>query len=314
MNRTQRQAFTLVEMLVVIAIIGILLSLILPAVQAARETSRRGACMFHLAQIGQALQQYAAAHEVLPSGSVAAQGPVHSTASGYHHNWLAAILPYLDQPSLYNHLDRSLGVYDAKNASVRSHYLAILACPTDMRSRQAAGSNYAACHHDVEAPIDETNTGAFVLNRGITWEEITDGGSQTILVGEKLVLPNDLGWISGTRATLRNTGTTINASTVPGGLLARIGEVRDGSPRPLPEGGPTPREAEKSKQAAAGAGGSAPPNPALVVGGFESLHPGGALFLFGDGSVHFILSTIQPAVYTLLGHRADGQLISDADY
>ena len=74
-------------------------------------------------------------------------------------------------------------------------------------------SSYAACHHDVEAPIDVENHGVFYLNSSIRHEDIPDGSSYTIFVGEKRIASQDLGWLSGTRATLRNTGTPLNAGS-----------------------------------------------------------------------------------------------------
>ena len=140
-------------------------------------------------------------------------------------------------------------------------------------------SSYAGCHNHVEAPIDVDNRGVLFLNSRVSKAEITDGTSFTIFVGEKTLKRPDSGWMSGTRATLRNTGTRLNAKRAPG----------------------------------ANGGVGADPNDhgALFVGGFSSAHPGGANFIFGDGSVRFITESINPAVYRLLGHRADGELISD---
>ena len=75
------------------------------------------------------------------------------------------------------------------------------------------GSSYAGCHHDVEAPIDVDNHGVFFLNSRVSHDGLTDGSAFTIFVGEKRNQAWDAGgWMSGTRATLRNTGTPINAT------------------------------------------------------------------------------------------------------
>src|SRR5690606_29760896 len=71
-------------------------------------------------------------------------------------------------------------------------------------------SCYAAVHHDVEAPIDVDNHGVFFLNSRIRYEDIIDGSSQTLFLGEVIAEQGGLGWMSGTRATLRNMGTPIN--------------------------------------------------------------------------------------------------------
>jgi prepilin-type processing-associated H-X9-DG protein len=134
-------------------------------------------------------------------------------------------------------------------------------------------SSYAGCHHDVEAPIDADNHGVFFLNSRVGKEDVTDGLSATIFVGEKLLTPPDFGWMAGNRSTLRNTGAPINA-----GLTAPVNWQ------------------------------AAPPDDA-PVGGFGSRHRGGANFAFGDGSVRFLSQSIDREVYRRLGHRCDGELI-----
>ena len=92
----RQRAFTLVELLVVITIIGILMAMLLPAVMAARESARRMTCLNNLFQIGVALNSYQAAHDVLPPGTIDKAGPIHNTPNGYKMSWIVALLPYLD--------------------------------------------------------------------------------------------------------------------------------------------------------------------------------------------------------------------------
>jgi prepilin-type N-terminal cleavage/methylation domain-containing protein len=214
MTSPRPRGFTLVELLVVIAIIGILVSLLLPAVQAARESARRLSCSHNLTQLGAAVQSYEMAHGVYPPGTIAESGPIYHEEKGYHHNWITQLLPYIEERNTFDHIDRSVSVYHANNAPVRSLVLGVLNCPSspdDMRSRQSpflGRSCYAAVHHDVEAPIDEDNHGVFFLNSRVTYDDVSDGPSHTLFIGEKRFFQeNDLGWMSGTRATLRNTGT-----------------------------------------------------------------------------------------------------------
>ncbi|HUY91368.1 MAG TPA: DUF1559 domain-containing protein [Pirellulales bacterium] len=293
-------AFTLVELLVVIAIIGVLVALMLPAVQAAREAARRIQCVNNLSQLALAAQQYESAQESLPPGVLEAAGPIQNVAQGQHVSWLAHLLPHLDQQNAYDRLDFAAGAYAAKNAALRNWGANTFLCPSDSGGPSLAPlgvSNYAGCHHDVEAPIDADNHGLLFLNSGVRYRDIADGSSQTVLFGEKLVTMLDLGWLSGTRSTLRNTGTSINGSSITGGILALIGDGAEILPGYAP---PAP--------------GAAPAKPTLVVGGFESRHPGGGGFAFADGSVRFMSESTNPQLLKQLGHRADGQLLDERGY
>jgi prepilin-type N-terminal cleavage/methylation domain-containing protein/prepilin-type processing-associated H-X9-DG protein len=289
-----RRGFTLIELLVVIAIIGVLVALLLPAVQAAREAARRAQCVNNLMQINLALQNYESAHEALPPGVVnpAAAGPIASTPTGYHFGWMAQILPYVEQRNIYNHLNFNLSVYGLGNSTARVAVIDLYLCPSDVArggGSMPADNNYAACHHDVEAPISATNKGVFYLNSAVRFEEITDGAANTIFVGEKRIEAGELGWASGTRASLRNTGSPVN------GPLLASGAFED--------------EGADPGQGASGPGGVS--NPAsLLVGGFSSRHPGGANFGMGDGSVRFLKTSISNTTYQRLGHRADGEIVS----
>jgi prepilin-type processing-associated H-X9-DG protein len=289
----------LVELLVVIAIIGVLIALLLPAVQASREAARRVQCMNNLSQLALAAQQYESAHESLPPGVIDSTGPIESVAQGQHINWLAHLLPQLEQQNAYDRLDFAAGAYAAKNAPLRNWGAQSFLCPSDSGVAVLAPlgvSNYAGCHHDVEAPIDADNHGVLFLNSGVRYRDISDGSSQTILFGEKLITTGDLGWLSGTRSTLRNTGTAINGSSMIGGTLAMIGDSAEIGYVESPN-------LETPVKAAA------PAKPTLVVGGFESRHPGGAQIAFADGSVRYMSNSTSLPMLQQLGHRADGQLL-----
>jgi prepilin-type N-terminal cleavage/methylation domain-containing protein/prepilin-type processing-associated H-X9-DG protein len=290
-----KRGFTLVELLVVITIIGILIALLLPAVQAAREAARRLQCTNNLAQVGIALSNYELASEVLPPGVVNPKGPIRSVPDGYHLGWMVEILPYMEEMNVYQHVDFSRSVYDPKNDPVRRVLVRTYLCPSDSGGYRrdpwpqgtliTAPGNYAGCHNDLEAPIDADNHGVLFLNSHLSSHDVTDGVSHTIYAGEKLIEEGDLGWMSGTRATLRNTGAPPDA-----GLAGR-----PGVPLHIPGSKAPAKEADAAKQG-------------LFVGGFSSYHPGGANFLLGDGSVHFIATTIALSIYQDLGNRADGHL------
>jgi prepilin-type N-terminal cleavage/methylation domain-containing protein len=213
MKINRSAGFTLVELLVVIAIIGILVALLLPAVQACREFARSAQCQNNLLQLSLALHNYENAHTHFPAGTINDTGPISNAPQGYHHSWLSQLLPYFEQQALDRKIDRSKSVYDPVNLPARKFTLWTLTCPSD--SFLGGGrypSNYAGCHHDAEAPIAEDQSGVFLLNKTFTRRDISDGLGYTLFLGEKLPDNWELGWMSGTRATLRNTGTPINAS------------------------------------------------------------------------------------------------------
>lgn len=287
-SRTHRRSgFTLIELLVVIAIIAILIALLLPAVQQAREAARRTQCKNNLCQIGLAIHNYEMAHNVLPPGSVNPTGPVRSEPIGYHMSWAVQILPYLEHQNTFRTIDFSVGAYDPKNEKARAIVISTYICPSDFRSptdnRNVAATSFAGVQHDEEAAIDHGNHGTFVLNLAVPMDSVTDGSSNTLFVGEKAMLTDELGWMSGTRATLRNAGDTINLN---------LTALRHQFPLQGNSGNTAPVTAEH-------------------VGGFSSHHTGGAHFMLGDGSIRFLSQNIEQATFRRLANRSDGEPISD---
>jgi prepilin-type N-terminal cleavage/methylation domain-containing protein len=327
MKSPRRRAFTLVELLVVIAIIGILIMMLLPAINAAREAARKMSCMNNLNQLGIALQNYEAAHEALPAGVTNPDGPIHNVAQGNHMSWLVQLLPYIDERVTYEHVDFAAGAYAKQNEKVRAINISLLRCPSSASAARCL-SDYAGCHHDVEAPIAADNHGVLFLNSHITAKDVTDGPTHTIYVGEKLQGAHDLGWMSGTRATLRNTGTPLNMTagdlnvmpldlsqwTEPASKQEDLSAAEEPAEGEKPAEPQDPGEAAKpappSKPAGAPSWPAAVPSD-LYVGGFGSDHPAVVNFLFGDGAVHSVQKNINPRVLRQLGHRADGQLLTE---
>ena len=273
----KRNAFTLVELLVVIAIIGILVGLLLPAVQAAREAARRMSCANNLVQIALATHHYEFNLEHLPPGVTQDQGPVRNEVNaGDQIGWMTQILPYIEQQSAYQKFDFDKSVYAPENAEVRALTIQTFQCPSSPHRfgfgewPDVGTTDFAACYHDVEAPIDDDNHGVMFLNSDVRFSDITDGSSNTILLGEHLGDKVRLGWVSGSRATLRNTDKFEHL---------------------------TPQEVEQRQLGA------------LEVGGFDSYHAGGGNFALADGAVIFLTHRIDVSLYQHLGNRADGELI-----
>jgi prepilin-type processing-associated H-X9-DG protein len=259
-----------------------------------------------LKQLGLALQTYQATFTVLPPGCVDAGGPLADVDEEDRMSWIVSILPSMEQGAVFSALNFSLNAYDVGNQTSRMSSMATLLCPssnvwltrsptmpwTFLPPEGKEGlTSYVGCHHDDEAPIDVDNSGLLFRNSRIRPIDVTDGLSQTILLGES-AMPSLLGWISGSRSTLRNTGHPINSvagdSPVAAGMDAEAFE----------------RAIEIEEVAL----------PEHFVGGFGSRHGGGANFALGDGSVRFLTQSIEPSVLRLLGNRSDGEVIDDASY
>ena len=146
---TALHGFTLVELLVVIAIIGILVSLLLPAIQASRESARRTMCTNQIGQLILAVNDYETAHESYPMGTIDPQGPIKNLPSGHHISWIAHILPHIEERVLYDNIDLSLSAYHQKNDLARQTTISMLICPS-CPDDEWPYSNYAGCHHDAE--------------------------------------------------------------------------------------------------------------------------------------------------------------------
>jgi len=214
--RTSPDGFTLVELLVVIAIIGILVALLLPAIQAARESARRSQCLNNLKQIGTAIQMYHDAKKQYPMGR---NGRDQFTVS-----WAFFILPQIEEQSLYNAYDQTRRVDDSVNAPTMRTPISIYACPS--RRGAAADRNFDdnknppapdkqgvaslgdyAANAGVEEDtgleledwvgpelIDITDAGPIFTGSNINARRVLDGLSKTLAVGEKHIRPIEPGW------------------------------------------------------------------------------------------------------------------------
>jgi prepilin-type N-terminal cleavage/methylation domain-containing protein len=285
----QRRAFTLVELLVVIAIIGIMVGMVLPAVQSVRESSRRLSCQSNMTELVLALHAYESHSGYFPAGVVEAVGPIRNIPSGYHHNWLSSLLPYLDQPNLYRSINFRESVYAPSNLAARKATLGKFVCPSATLPFNI--TNYAGSYHSREAPIDSTNDGLFIRNRTLRIDDVPDGLSCTIGIGEKILDATDFGWASGTRSSLRNFGSPLNRGSLSAKAHHRViietDEIDAFMANKQTKSGADAAELEVygSKGYLESLIGS--PSGVLEVGTFSSMHPTGMHFGYADGSVRF---------------------------
>ncbi|WP_435016126.1 DUF1559 domain-containing protein [Tundrisphaera sp. TA3] len=312
--KPHRRAFTLIELMVVIAVIAVLISLLLPAVQASREQARRVQCINNLVQLGLAIHAYEDTHRVLPLGTTSATGAIDEGKAGDHFGWAVRILPFMEEKAVYQNLNFHLLVESPGNDTAREVRMNAFACPSESYgwgpgfgiapATNNALSSYAACHNDEEAPFSAANRGSFVLNAPIRYDDIEDGLGSTIFLGEKKLIANERGWASGTSATLRNTGSPLNAPS-PELTLAEVEEPAEAAPGPETDPDPNIDTAPRFPE---------PLFRPAKIGGFSGWHPNGANFGFGDGSVRYIKNSIDARVYRALGGRADGHLLGSDQF
>ena len=267
-------AFTLIEMLVTIAVIGILASLLLPAVQQARESARRQSCRMNLQQLALALGGYESALGVLPPGVVDTSDPLPAGGGGARLAWTVQILPWIEQGPLHDAVNTRQSATAPANAAATAVGVALLVCPS-LPTNAPADCHFAGIHDSRETSIAGDNNGVLFLNSAVSTEDMHDDRAYTLLLGEKVPLAGEAGWAVGGPSTLRNTGTP-------------------------PADMPTYGAVWRRQQAVA-------PPPGFV-GGFSSPHSGGTHFAFCDGSVRFVGDQVDASILRRLADRTDGAI------
>ena len=202
----RRRGFTLIELLVVIAIIAVLVAILLPAVQQAREASRRSSCQNNLKQIGVAMHSYQETFGLFPPGFFGGQTNVTPNCPGTGWAWGAMLLPYIDQSALYTKLAPGNPMPVTTQLDLLQTVIGTYLCPSDPHRTPGQNtngnaqvqigtsgtnyslgmSNYAACagNGGIDCSLAEQN-GIFYNNSNISIRDITDGASNTLLIMER---------------------------------------------------------------------------------------------------------------------------------
>ena len=312
--RNAKPAFTLVELLVVITIIGILIALLLPAVQAAREAARRMQCTNNLKQLGLALHNYAAACKVFPPGAICRYPPnsnpdpwvdASSSTPGMHGtSWMVQILPYVEMAALHDKWDFSKNVLG--NAAVAMTDVPAFYCPSrrgDVRTKDVAimfqswtagGTDYGGCAGGGnywsgagDPPcnrvmwnselVRDYELGVFTLNKATAFRDIPDGTSNTLMTGE----------LQRLHESKLPYDDQCHGISDDGWAVGGMATLFDTDVPPESPGGISNWFAESA----------------------GSQHPGGANLGLADGSVQFFSENLDVAVFNALGSRDGGEVV-----
>jgi prepilin-type N-terminal cleavage/methylation domain-containing protein/prepilin-type processing-associated H-X9-DG protein len=180
------RGFTLVELLVVIAIIGILIALLLPAVQMAREAARRASCLNNLRQMGIGLHNYHDALRCFPPGGIEPRSMLHP--HGRQIAWSALLLPYVEQEPLYERLDTGKAFDAPENAQAAATVLSVYVCPSvpggDQLQSGRGPCRYGGIYGERITSPNSPPKGVMLYDRAISISKIRDGTSQTLVISE----------------------------------------------------------------------------------------------------------------------------------
>ena len=334
----RRRGFTLIELLVVIAIIGILIGLLLPAVQKVREAANRMKCANNLKQIGLALHNYSDSFGTFPLGNKGGAG------GSYGYNWRLFILPYLEQDALYKRFDQTQSAWSAAMAPMDGANIPNYRCPSSPLppfsvALAPAGVTYSQCQRVTYVGIaggttnafngsgftetrqtnganttgcctggDTTGGGPLVANLAVEISRITDGTSNTMAVSEQsdfltLTDGTKVDWQTGWHGWLIGVRWTAQAGDPAFGnsdnRIFGLTSIRY-------------QINQKNGWAVGGdcGGTGVCPNFGCNIP-LNSTHPGGVNAVFCDGSVHFLADSTAILTLAELATRDDGLVIAD---
>jgi prepilin-type processing-associated H-X9-DG protein len=302
----------LVELLVVIAIIGILIALLLPAVQAAREAARRMKCTNHLKQISVALHSYHDGHGVLP---FACGYTIAQTGT-----WVSFVLPHLEQQATFDLIDFNVRLSNAKNRVPVTTPISWIVCPSDPSSSEAVMN--CSCLGQTLNPHPSLKLW-YPVCMGPTSMASYSGGVEGCVFCDAKKQNSDSpdsyccqGWNFGSHLPEDNSVGMFGR--YPKGM--RFRDVTDGLSHTIAAGETLPEQCVYNGAYANNfplAGTNIPINTFEVCNvaggiynvacGYKSFHPGGANFVMGDGSVHFLSELIDYRLYNYLGTIAGGE-------
>lgn len=346
MRRT-RPAFTLVELLVVLAIIAILIGLLLPAVQKVREAANRLSCTNNLKQLGLALHNYHNTHESFPPGLLSPELRVtNAEATGF-----TMLLPFLEQDNTYRIFDFNQPWWEKVNYQAVGTPVKLFFCPSNRASGLidlapmaqewscelppvAAGCDYAFCrgangavHRDgTRVPLQVRGLFGIVAalkgRTGTRLADIQDGSSNTMAMGDAsagtpaflvrdLAAPDQpvIDPLLNTTRVIEQAWCAAGCSDPSGPFYGSVLAVT--AQYGLP---PDPRDEPMNRRFItptlwSGDTAGDNRNGRDFISGFRSRHSGGCNFLFGDGSVRFLSQSVQPATYRALSTYAGGEVV-----
>ena len=307
---SKRRGFTLVELLVVIAIIGVLVGLLLPAVQSAREAARRMQCTNNLKQIGLAMHNFHSTYQRFPPGYIWAA----PTLGGNETTWLTHILNYVEQNNLVNTGSLTVDMSNAGNINetMNSGFVAFMKCPSDIdvgltstaTHKYRARGNYVG--NSGVGPMTEFDRvlqparplGVFYLNSLIRIGDITDGSSNTIIVSEiRKVVTASEGTAGGDCRGVMHypEGSTFQFNRPPNSLVPD--ELRS-------------LYCTNTNPNVPCIGTFTTFNPRRLIMTARSSHTGGVNASLGDGSVRFVSNSIDLLTWQALSSPNGGEVIS----